>query len=180
MNLHQASGSLVANEAIQRIAALGRIEAMARALSPCERQRWRQQDARPRIDDLGNIAHRVAAATRSPPSTAPSSDGPLTRYLDGRYPIDNSPIENAIRPIALGRRNWLFAGLETAGRRVAAIRSLLANAKVNGHEPNAWLTDVLRRLPTALDREVEALLPPSCQPRLTREQEVLRASARIL
>ena len=84
----------------------------------------------------------------------------LTRYLDdGRYPIDNNAIENAIRPIALGRKNWLFAGSETAGKRAAAIMSLLATAKANGHCPHAWLTDVLTRLPTTLDKDIDDLLP---------------------
>ena len=58
----------------------------------------------------------------------------LSRCLDdGRYPIDNRPIENAIRPIALGRKNWLFTGSQFAGQRAAAIMSLLARAKANGH-----------------------------------------------
>lgn len=84
----------------------------------------------------------------------------LVRYLgDGRYPIDNNPVENAIRPIALGRKNWLFAGSESAGKRAAAIMTLLATAKANGHDPHAWLTDVLTRLPSTLDRDLDALLP---------------------
>ncbi len=70
----------------------------------------------------------------------------LVRYADdGRYPIDNNPIENAIRSIALGRKNWLFAGSEQAGKRAAAIMSLLATAKANGIDPHAWLTDTLAR-----------------------------------
>jgi hypothetical protein len=82
------------------------------------------------------------------------------RFLDdGAWPIDNNPIENAIRPIAIGRKNWLFAGSETAGRRAAAITSLLATAKANGLEPHAWLTDVLTRLPTTKDRDIDSLLP---------------------
>ncbi len=82
------------------------------------------------------------------------------RYADdGRYPIDNNPIENAIRSIALGRKNWLFAGSEQAGKRAAAIMSLLATAKANGIDPHAWLTDTLARLPTTLDRDIDTLLP---------------------
>jgi len=84
----------------------------------------------------------------------------LTRYLDdGRRPIDNNPIENAIRPIAVGRKNWLFAGSDSAATRASAIMSLLATAKANGHDQHAWLTDVLTRLPTTLDRDIETLLP---------------------
>jgi hypothetical protein len=78
---------------------------------------------------------------------------------DGAWPIDNNPIENAIRPIAVGRKNWLFAGSESAGQRAAAIMSLIATAKANGLEPHAWLTDVLTRLPTTKDRDIDGLLP---------------------
>lgn len=82
------------------------------------------------------------------------------RYLDdGRYPIDNNPVENAIRPIALGRKNWLFAGSERAGERAAVIMSLLATAKANRVEPYAWLRDVLTRLPTTKDADIASLLP---------------------
>jgi len=84
----------------------------------------------------------------------------LARYVeDGRYPIDNNPVENAIRPIALGRKNWLFVGAERAGRRAADIMGLLATAKANGLDPHAWLTDVLTRLPITLDRDISTLLP---------------------
>ena len=75
------------------------------------------------------------------------------------HPIDNNLIENAIRPIAIGRKNWLFAGSETAGQRAAAIMSLIATAKANGIEPHAWLTDTLTRLPTTKDRDIASLLP---------------------
>lgn len=70
----------------------------------------------------------------------------LIRYADsGRLPIDNNLVENAIRPITLGRRNWLFTGSERAGRRAAAIQSLLATAKLNGLEPYAWLKETLEK-----------------------------------
>jgi hypothetical protein len=76
-------------------------------------------------------------------------------------PIDNNPAENAIRPIAIGRKNWLFAGSESAGQRAAAIMSLLATAKANGLDPYAWLVDVLTRLPNTLDKHLDSLLPTS-------------------
>jgi len=171
VDLHQASGSPIANEAIQRIAALYRIEAQARDLDPDERGRWRQQHAKPVIDDLKRWLDATRPQVLGASGTLTAIDytlkrwAPLTRYLDdGRYPIDNNPIENAIRPIALGRKNWLFAGSETAGRRAAAIMSLLATAKANDHEPYAWLTDVLTRLPTTLDRDIGNFLPHRWQP----------------
>lgn len=82
------------------------------------------------------------------------------RYLDdGRYPIDNNLIENAIRPITVGRKNWLFAGSLRAGQRAAAIMSLLVSAKLNGHDPYAYLKDVLMRLPTQKNHLIGELLP---------------------
>lgn len=82
----------------------------------------------------------------------------LVRVIeDGRYPLDNNAAERVIRPIAIGRKNWLFAGSENAGKRAAAIMSLIATAKVNGIEPHAWLNDVLTRLPTTKDRDIDIL-----------------------
>ena len=77
----------------------------------------------------------------------------------GHLPIDNNPVENAIRPIAIGKKNWLFAGSERAGKRAAAIQSLLATAKLNGFEPAAWLKDTLEKLPTWPYSRIDELLP---------------------
>ena len=68
----------------------------------------------------------------------------LTRFIDdGDLPADNNWVENQIRPIAVGRSNWLFAGSLRAGQRAAAVMSLLHSAKLNGHDPYAYLKDVL-------------------------------------
>lgn len=84
----------------------------------------------------------------------------LTRYIDdGQLPIDNNWVENQIRPIALGRSNWLFAGSLRAGQRAAAVMSLIQSAKLNGLDPFAYLKDVLQRLPTHKARLVGELLP---------------------
>ena len=84
----------------------------------------------------------------------------LTRFMhDGEVPISNNWVENHIRPVALGRSNWLFAGSLRAGRRAAAIMSLVHSARINGHEPYAYLKDVLQRLPTHPASRVEELLP---------------------
>lgn len=89
----------------------------------------------------------------------------LTRYLDdGAVPIDNNPVENKIRPWALGRSNWLFAGALRSGKRAAAIMSLIQSARMNGHYPYAYLKDVLTRLPTHKASEIEHLMPQSVQP----------------
>ena len=91
----------------------------------------------------------------------PSSAGvALQRYASsGSLPIDNNPVENAIRPIAIGKKNWLFAGSERAGRRAAAIQSLFATAKLNGLDPARWLADTLEQLPTCPNSRIDSPLP---------------------
>ena len=79
-------------------------------------------------------------------------------------PIDNNWVENRIRPIALGRQNWLFAGSLRAGKRAAAVMSLIQSAKLNGLDPYAYLRDVLERLPTQPARRVAELLPHRWSP----------------
>jgi hypothetical protein len=74
-------------------------------------------------------------------------------------PIDNNWVENRIRPIALGRQNWLFAGSLRAGQRAAAVMSLIHSAKLNGLDPYAFLRDVLERLPTQPASKIQDLLP---------------------
>jgi len=84
----------------------------------------------------------------------------LTRFLsDGAVPIDNNWIENRIRPIAIGRSNWLFAGSLRGGQRAAAVMSLIQSAKLNGHDPYVYLRDVLERLPTQPNSRIGELLP---------------------
>jgi len=84
----------------------------------------------------------------------------LTRYVDdGELPIDNNWVENRIRPIALGRQNWPFAGSLRAGRRAAAVMSLIHSAKLNELDPYVYLRDVLERLPTQPASRIAELLP---------------------
>src|SRR3546814_20500842 len=83
---------------------------------------------------------------RPPRSTRTNTRFPYTTLF--RSPIDNNRIELQIRPVAIGRNNWLFAGSLRAGKRAAAIMSLIQSAKLNGLNPYAYLRDVLERLPT--------------------------------
>lgn len=165
-DLHQANQSMQAFEALNRIAELYRIEAAVKDFDAQDRHRYRLLHAKPRLDDFHRWLVGLRSTTLGGSGLAKAIDyslkrwSALTRYLDdGRYPIDNNRIENAIRPVALRRKNWLFVGSESAGRRAAAIISLLATAKANGHEPYAWLLDVLTRLPTTLNRDIGQLLP---------------------
>lgn len=84
----------------------------------------------------------------------------LTRQLNGgRLPVDNDWVKNQIRLIALGRSNWLFAGSLRAGKQAAAIPSLLHSARIHGHDPHAYLRDVLERLPLQPAIRIADLLP---------------------
>lgn len=163
---YKASGSALAKEALARIAALYRIEADAASMDAAARLTYRQQHAVPVLHAFKAWLVEQRQTTVSSSNTAKAMDytlkrwDALARYVDdGRYPIDNNPVENAIRPIALGRKNWMFVGAERAGQRAAAIMGLLATAKANGLDPHAWLTDALTRLPTTLDRDIDTLLP---------------------
>ena len=84
----------------------------------------------------------------------------LIRYLDdGNVPIDNNWVENQIRPWALGRKNWLFAGSLRSGERAANVMTLIQSAKINGLDPQAYLRGVLERIPTARRSDLDELLP---------------------
>ena len=164
--LQAASGSAIATEALVRIGQLYQIEQAAAAMRVALRHDYRQQHAVPVLTALKAWLEQTRAQVAGNSGTARAVDytlrrwEALARYVDdGAYPIDNNPIENAIRPVALGRKNWLFAGSEQAGRRAAAIMSLLATAKTNGLDPHAWLSDTLARLPRTLHRDIDRLLP---------------------
>lgn len=163
---HAASGHPLAEEAMRRIAEVYAIEAKLRDLDDETRGVERRRHIGPWLARFKAWLDTHQAATLGNSGVRKAIDYALRRWPalarvidDGAFPIDNNPIENAIRPIAVGRKNWLFAGSETAARRAAAIMSLLATAKANGLEPHAWLTDVLTRLPTTRDRDIESLLP---------------------
>lgn len=164
--LHAANKSLVAAQALEYIGQLYTIERQAVDSSAAERCAMRQTRAQPVLDAWREWMIHTRGRVPDGSGTAKAIDyalkrwAALTRYLDdGTYPIDNNPVENAIRPIALGRKNWLFAGTEAAGRRAAAVMSLIESAKLNGHDPFAYLKDVLTRLPTHPYRRLDELLP---------------------
>lgn len=165
-DLHAAGKHPVAEEALRRIAELYAIEADAREGDVAARRALRQQEALPRLQALHDwlIGQRVTAADGT--GLARAIDYSLKRWPairryvgGGELPVDNNPVENAIRPVCLGRRNWLFTGSERAGRRAAAIQSLLATAKLNDLEPYAWLRDTLEKLPVWPYSRIDELLP---------------------
>ena len=147
--------SAVAEEALKLFGQLYDVEREARELSAEQRQRMRQLQSRPIADKLREWLLLQRQKVTDGTAIAKAIDyslgrwEALTRFLDdGALPIDNNWVENRIRPIALGRSNWLFAGSLRAGKRAAAIMSLIQSAELNGHDPYPYLKDVLERLPT--------------------------------
>jgi hypothetical protein len=165
-DLFQASQSPVAQAALQRIGALYAIEAEGRDMSTDERQRLRAEKSQPALAELHDWLQKTRLQMAPNSATAKAIDyslkrwPALTRYAEtGNLPIDNNPVENSIRPIALGKKNWLFAGSERAGQRAAVIQTLLGTAKLNGLDPAAWLRDTLEKLPTWPNSRIDELLP---------------------
>lgn len=164
--LNAAQPNAIAQEALARIGELYAIEAQGRDLGIEARAQLRQEHAQPRLAawHAWLIATRRGVAHGS--GTAKALDYSLKRWpalsryaTAGDLPIDNNPLENDIRPVALGKKNWLFTGSERAGKRAAAIQSLLYTAKLNGLDPAAWLRDTLERLPTCPNSQIDSLLP---------------------
>jgi transposase len=170
-DLHAAKKSTIAAQALESIGQLYAIETEAKDLTSEERQQLRQARAAPIIDKLYHwlIEQRQKVPKGSATSKAIHYSlkrwSALKRYLDdGDTPIDNNWVENQIRPWALGRKNWLFAGSLRSGQRAAAVMSLIQSAKNNGHDPYAYLKDVLERLPTHKASAISELLPHNWAP----------------
>ncbi len=164
--LHAANQSPEAAEALRRIAELYAIEARGRTLDASARQDLRAQHAIPALQALHAWLRQTRGKAANGSALAKAIDyslkrwSALSRYASsGNLPIDNNPVENSIRPIAIGKKNWLFTGSERAGRRAAAIQSLLATARLNGLDPAAWLNDTLTKLPTWPNSRIDELLP---------------------
>jgi hypothetical protein len=165
-DLHAANGSSVTEEALRRIAQLYAIEQDAAVMQPVGRLAKRQEHTVPALAAMHAwlLATQRSVAVGS--GTGKSIEHALKRWpaleryaSSGILPIDNNPVENVIRPIAIGKKNWLFAGSERAGRRAAAIQSLFATAKLNGLDPARWLADTLDKLPTCPNSKIDSLLP---------------------
>ena len=165
-DLHHANQSPVAAQALVWISALYKIEEEGKNMSVSERQKLRVQESKPLLEkyrkwlDMTYATVAPGSALRRAFEYTLRRWPALIRYADtGHLPIDNNPAENVIRPIALGRKNWLHYGSERAGHRAAAIQSLLITAKINGLNPAAWLADVLEKLPTWPNSRIDELLP---------------------
>ncbi|NVM93296.1 hypothetical protein FHT32_006998 [Variovorax sp. SG517] len=142
------------------------VERVVAELGPEDRRRGRQEHSRKVADALHQWLTAQRQKVPEGSATAKAIDYSLKRWLaltryidDAELPADNNRVENQIRPIALGRQNWLFAGSLRAGKRAAAVMSLIQSAKLNGLDPYAYLRDVLERLPLQPASRISELLP---------------------
>jgi transposase len=165
-DLHEARPSPLTAEALRRIGELYLIEANIRGKPPHERQQVRQAQSKPLIDDLESwLRASIEKLSRKSDTSAAIMYAlnlwpALARYCnDGAIEIDNSAAERALRGVAIGRRNYLFAGADTGGERAAAIYSLIGTAKLNGIDPEAWLRHVLAHIADHPVNRVHELLP---------------------
>ncbi len=159
-------GSTVGEQALKFFSRLYDVEREVQDLTADERKRIRQERSRPVADALHQWLGQERQQVPEGSATARAIDyslkrwQALTRFIDdGELPADNNWVENQIRPIAVGRSNWLFAGSLRAGQRAAAVMSLLHSARLNGHEPHAYFKDMLERLPAQPASRIAELLP---------------------
>jgi transposase len=165
-DLARLSKAPIAVEAVERIDALFAIEREINGVPPQRRLAMRAERSAPLLIQLETWLRQQRAKLSSKSETARAIDYSLkrwtafTRFLDdGRLCISNNAAERALRGIAVGRHNWTFAGSDEGGRRAAAIYSLVETAKLNGVDPQAWLADVLARLPDHPARRIAEFLP---------------------
>ena len=165
-DLYQANDSPMAFEALQRIGALYTIEAEGKHLTIEDRQQLRAEKSLPALNALHDWLVQTRSQTANGGGSAKALDYTLKRWpsliryaQSGHLPIDNNPVENVIRPIALGKKNWLFTGSERAGQSAAAIQTLFGTAQLNGLDPAAWLEETLTKLPAWPNSRIDELLP---------------------
>ncbi|WP_316185623.1 IS66 family transposase [Bradyrhizobium sp. SZCCHNRI1003] len=156
----------IAIEAIAKIDALFAIEREINGLPPHERKAVRHARSRPLVDELHAFLRERRAKLSGKSETAKAIDYSLkrwqvfTRFIDdGRLCMTNNAAERELRAVAVGRKNWTFAGSDEGGRRASAIYTLIQTAKLNDVDPQAWLADVLARLPDHPASRIADLLP---------------------
>jgi transposase len=166
VELDELHKSPVAAEMIARVGALYGIEEEIRGRVPDERRAVRQERSRPLLDAMRPWLEQTLATLSQKSATAKAIRYVLGRWTsltrfcdDGRIEIDNNAAERALRCVALGRKNYLFAGSDAGGTRAAAIYSLVGTAKLNGHNPEAFIREVLERIADHPINRINELLP---------------------
>jgi len=170
-DVHAATGSPIAKQALDRIGQLYSVEETIKGFSPDHRRRERQQRSKPIAAALADWADETARKLSRKSELAAAfrymrARRPVLRrcFDDGRLALDNNPAERALRCVAIGRKNYLFAGSNAGGHRAAAMYSLIETAKLNGLDPQRYLTDVLIRIADHPARQIAELLPWHWQP----------------
>jgi transposase len=165
-DLYEAHKSLIAKEALERIATLYAIEKEIRGRSAEERREVRQQRSLPLLNSLKQWLEETLGKLSKKSDTARAVRYALGRWdallrfcADGRVEIDNNAAERSLRTVVLGRKNYLFAGSDRGGERAAAIYSLIGTAKLNGLDPEAYLRNVFSRIADHTINRIEELLP---------------------
>ena len=178
-NQGRVAGS-IADQALQRIAALYAIEAQIRGQPPDVRRRERQARAGPLLEELRAWLTSMVAKVSAKSELAKAIGYSLTRWRaltryvdDGRIEIDNNAAERALRGVALGRGNYLFMGSDAGGERAASIYSLVETAKLNGLDPERYLREVLGRIADHPINRIDELLPWN----IGRQDDVQRRAA---
>jgi hypothetical protein len=166
-----SSRKLEATEIMARIGQLYKVEAECAELKPEQRYQTRQERSRPLIDHLFERIEELKAQTipseplRKAVEYALNQRQALYRYLeDGRLKPDNNTAENAIRPLALGRKNWLFAASERGARATALFLGLIQSCKAAQVNPWEYLNDLLRRIMSHPVNHLRELLPDQWKP----------------
>jgi len=164
--VHAQTGSQAAANILAQINALFAVEARCRGKPPDERSRLRQSEAVPILETLKNDMERTLGQISGKTPFAQALRYALTRWqalsrytTDGRLEISNNAAERAIRPLALGRKNWLFAGSDGGGKRAAVIYTLIESAKMNRLDPEGYLRAVIDRIADHPINRLDELLP---------------------
>jgi transposase len=170
-DVHEATGSPLAKEALERIAELFEIETRINGRAPQERLAVRRQEAVPLLNRLESYLSDALRQISGKSTLAKAIRyalcrwDALTRYTtDGRLEMTNNAVERAIRPLAMTRKNYLFAGSDSGGARAAAIYTLTETSKMTGLNPEAYLRDVLARIADHPINRIGELLPWNWKP----------------
>jgi hypothetical protein len=165
-DLHVANESPMAAEALRYIQRLYDVEADGKRMSIQDRQALRLARSVPLLESLHQFLKNSRTKAADNGASAKAIDYSLKRWealsryaLTGNLPIDNNPVERSIRPVAIGKKNWLFVGSERSGQRTAILQSLIGTAKLNGIDPHAWLKNTLECIPVWPNQRIDDLLP---------------------
>ena len=170
-DLHENRPTAVTTELLERIARLYSVEEEVRGQPPDTRRATRQARSKPQLDELRARMEEIRAKLSAKSALAVAIAYALKRWPaliryceNGRLEIDNLIAERALRGVAIGRRNWLFAGSKAGGERAAAIYTIIETCKLNGVEPFAYISCVMQKIAEGPNSRIDELLPWAWSP----------------